>query len=104
MIVAIYVRIPVATLCSLLAFVSSASAEYAWVMWQTVLEGPTGSPTMTQSHQVMAAYESKAQCETLFPPQGSVKIFEVTHLQGKDYVWSRYCLPDTVDPRGTKGK
>ena len=34
MIAAIYARIPVATLFSLLALVSSASGECAWMLWE----------------------------------------------------------------------
>ena len=58
MIAAIYSRILVATLCSLLALVSLASAECAWVLWSQPV-GPAG-----WVHIAIDGWKDRETCDT----------------------------------------
>ena len=91
MIAAIYVRIPVATLCSLLAFVSSASAEGPWVLW-----GQTQDPWGALEAVRLGGELSQEACEQ----ERSHREKDPPALRMASYS----CLPDTRDPRGPRGK
>lgn len=104
----------------LLAVVTSASAAGAWVMWMH------GTGTLGDEWALASAYENKAQCDfgvtsgllqlsnqlrknpdfRNFSSYGSPGNFVLTFdlvVGGKSEVLF-ICLPDTVDPRGLKGK
>jgi hypothetical protein len=95
------------TLLSLLSLATSASAECAWVLWARK-SNKSIDVTSPQS-----ASPSKAECETeVVGMSRSMKSngFEVTTERSNKVigrrgyeVWSFFCLPDTVDPRGPKG-
>jgi hypothetical protein len=76
----------------LLASVGMASAECAWVLW---LQNIGQTPVMANA---VGGHDNREQCEAAkarYPEQmkreGSVTVMFV-------------CLPDTIDPRGPKGK
>ena len=69
---------------SLLASAATAHAECAWVMWFS--SEATGQRVWTP----VAGYPSAAACYKA--------------LENERYASLNTCLPDTVDPRGPKGK
>ena len=110
-------------LALVLASASSASAECAWVFWQEF----TGPLSNASSMVTVSAWETKQACEQALSKKVSSDTessrkdkdnnVTVDYMAGKPRVWvqskgrpdlintSTYvCLPDTVDPRGPKGR
>jgi hypothetical protein len=98
---------------SLLAWAATASAECAWVLWETMTTKESqGSP------EPVRAYTTKPDCDRALSDAlaefknspGRVakmdpKYQEAYVTMGKSTTAYGYrCLPDTVDPRGPKGK
>ncbi len=97
-ILAVYASVLLALLC-LLTLATSASAECAWVMWGIQAAAVSGGfmavpldsgTTREQCEQVRRQWQVNAQAEKSVEEAKS----------GPGYI----CLPDTVDPRGPKGK
>jgi hypothetical protein len=117
MIAPIYTCIPAATLCCLLPFAASASAECAWVLWlnhTAVVTGeeidlwiPLNAATDKIDCQQVLAATLQANARLANPGdvvtlRASNTIDVVTTAGPHTLVY--VCLPDTVDPRGAKGK
>jgi len=97
-------RASVINALSLLVWAATDSAECAWVMWkQTVNIGvaaaPPGRHDMAQFliWEAQAAHENKKTCEHALSA-------EQRRLREAGNRPRMVCLPDTVDPRGPKGK
>jgi len=108
---------------SLLTSTATASAECAWVMWGE----STGPPAYETSDFLVSAFDTKPACEQAREKQIAQVVrvkpkdteVSVDEISGRTRIWLktkakdgsvlttvyRYvCLPDTVDPRGPKGK
>lgn len=120
--------IAVAVVCSLLVFTTSAHAECAWVLWQELTISSKGS--MGSSWELIEAMQSRDACVPRAAAQTKARAdymkvsnsdaprpdpdqiveiiadsVRVTMARaGQFWVYRFVCLPDTIDPRGPKGK
>jgi len=115
-------RVGFAVAIGVLAWATSASAECAWVLWETATQSDSPKGRMrTRSPEPVRAYPTKPECDralgkalAAFKPGGTAHAFTHMDLEMQEgYVqyegskvgtlYGYRCLPDTVDPRGPKG-
>jgi hypothetical protein len=96
----------------LLTSAATAYAECAWVLWQQQGEiSPSGSVSSSDWTWLTAeATSTEAECrqvsarfDATLGPKDADGYSSVTS-KGKKVRVRNVCLPDTVDPRGAKGK
>ena len=105
---------------SLLTSVATAYAECAWVFWLEV----SGPPTHESSSRPLSGWGTREACEQALTQRLAADSEKDTSMDvtvepqaGRPRLWVRrkghpellavytyVCLPDTVDPRGGKGK
>ena len=96
----------IAALC-VLASAATAHAECAWVFCGDV----NGPPDYAASPAPTTSLDTRHQCEQLLAREivSLKRVFANSEAQANDgstpvSVFLHHCLPDTVDPRGAKGK
>jgi hypothetical protein len=105
---------------SLLTSAATADAECAWVFWLEV----SGPPTHESSSRPVSGWGTREACEQALTQKLGADSEKDTNMDvtvdpqaGRPRLWVRrkghpeplavytyVCLPDTVDPRGPKGK
>jgi hypothetical protein len=110
-------RVVSLSLLCLTVFATPASAECAWVVWQQTVKPVQewaifdAHPTVTECSAWLVEYASTLKRDGYSvsampdsPPRpGAVLPRTFTFRKGGE-TGSFMCLPDTVDPRGPKGK
>ena len=82
----------------LLCLASQASAGCAWILWADVGDVKTATSTMTPIY----GYDTLAACTT--EANAKVALDKKNDTLGAGLIAFYRCFPDTLDPRGMKGK
>jgi hypothetical protein len=109
----------VITALSLLAWAAPAYSECAWLLWHnSVLTVPGKDALESQSFDAFPTFAACHQAFVRFlrdeagrpgnkittDTTGESRGYYMTEFQGITHAGNLACLPDTVDPRGPKGK
>jgi hypothetical protein len=86
----------------LLTSAATADAECAWLLWAGVLTAGRFWGSTTE-YVLVSGYLTHADCEAAAP---AIKVGALAKalFRPTGIVAEKLCLPDTVDPRGPKGK
>jgi hypothetical protein len=79
----------------LLAWAAMASAECAWVLWAGAERNPRPVVGDPMQWSPIDSFTVQRDC---------LATVELSSKDPKNRTWTFRCLPDTVDPRGPKGK
>jgi len=88
---------------SLLASAATAYAECAWIVWNQVLSTNPSAP-VEGIWQPTVSFKAHAPCQTAAEQMSANNSGIRRSPGGHEYSYNYVCLPDTVDPRGPKGK
>ena len=95
-------RASVIAMVSVLASAATADAECAWLLWAGVLTAGRFWGSTTE-YVLVSGYQTHADCEAAEP---HIKVGAPANglFRPTAKVVERLCLPETVGPRGPKGK
>jgi hypothetical protein len=91
---------------SLLLSAGTASAERAWVLWSATAGPPSPDPYRAIVFFPRDAYDAHDQCEEARTRYEQLQEpnEQLRGAMKKELAGIYLCLPDTVDPRGPKGR